>query len=105
MVAAFRERRDRIVSLLHDIPGVAIGLPDGAFYAFPDVRGLFGRELAGGVICHDDDELAAFLLEKAQIGVVPGSAFGAPGFIRLSYATSMQQIEEGMRRFAEAVGA
>jgi aspartate aminotransferase len=105
MVAAFRERRDRIVSLLHDIPGVAIGLPDGAFYAFPDVRGLLGRELAGGVICHDDDELAAFLLETAHIGVVPGSAFGAAGFIRLSYATSMQQIEEGMQRFAAAVGA
>jgi aspartate aminotransferase len=105
MVAAFRERRDRIVSLLHDIPGVAIGLPDGAFYAFPDVRGLLGRELAGGMICHDDDELAAFLLETAHIGVVPGSAFGAAGFIRLSYATSMQQIEEGMQRFAAAVGA
>jgi aspartate aminotransferase len=104
MVAAFRERRDRIVSLLSDIPGVKIAQPDGAFYAFPDVRGLLGRELPGGVICHDDDELAAFLLEKAHIGVVPGSAFGAPGFMRLSYATSMAQIEEGMRRFAVAVG-
>jgi aspartate aminotransferase len=105
MVSAFRERRDRIISLLHDIPGVAIALPDGAFYAFPDVRGLLGRPLAGGATCNDDDQLAAFLLEHAHIGVVPGSAFGAPGFLRLSYATGMAQIEEGMRRFAEAVGA
>jgi aspartate aminotransferase len=105
MVAAFKERRDRIVSLLHDIPGVQIALPDGAFYVFPDIRGLLGRPLADGSVCNDDDELAAFLLEKARIGVVPGSAFGAPGFLRLSYATSMAQIEEGMRRFAAAVGA
>ncbi len=105
MVAAFRDRRDRIVSLLHDIPGVQIALPHGAFYAFPDIRGLLGRPLAGGMICKDDDELAVFLLETARIGVVPGSAFGAPGFLRLSYATSMEQIEEGMQRFATAVGA
>jgi aspartate aminotransferase len=105
MRAAFEERRDRIVSLLHDIPGVQIALPDGAFYAFPDVRGLLGMPLANGTICQNDDELAAFLLESAHIGVVPGSAFGAPGFLRLSYATSMAQIEEGMRRFASAVGA
>jgi aspartate aminotransferase len=103
MVGAFRDRRDRIVSLLSDIPGVRIAQPDGAFYAFPEVRGLFGRPLAGGATVRDDDELAAFLLDRAHIGVVPGSAFGAPGFLRLSYATSMAQIEEGMRRFAEAV--
>jgi aspartate aminotransferase len=105
MVAAFRERRDRIVSLLHDIPGVQIALPDGAFYAFPDVRGLLGRPLSGGAVCGDDDQLAMFLLERARIGVVPGSAFGAPGFLRLSYACGLAQIEEGMRRFEQAVSS
>jgi aspartate aminotransferase len=103
MVAAFRQRRDTIVSLLRAIPGIEVALPDGAFYAFPDVRGLLNRELAGGQVCRTEEELAAYLLESAHIGVVPGSAFGAPGFIRLSYATSMAQIEEGMRRLRAAV--
>jgi aspartate aminotransferase len=103
MVAAFRQRRDTIVSLLRAIPGIEVALPDGAFYAFPDVRGLLNRELAGGQVCRTEEELAAYLLETAHIGVVPGSAFGAPGFIRLSYATSMAQIEEGMRRLRAAV--
>jgi aspartate aminotransferase len=105
MVAAFRERRDMIVELLRAIPGVAIDPPDGAFYVFPDVRGLLGRPLRGGHVCADDDALAAYLLGEAHIGVVPGSAFGAPGFLRLAYACSSEQIREGMRRFAGAVGA
>lgn len=104
MVAAFRERRDLIVNLLRQIPGVEVALPDGAFYAFPRVTGLLGRPLASGRVCTSDDELADELLEAAHIGVVPGSAFGAPGFLRLSYATGAEQIAEGMRRFAAAVG-
>jgi aspartate aminotransferase len=103
MVQAFKERRDRIVALLNAIDGVACNLPDGAFYVFPNVQGLLHRTFASGHSCADDDALAAYLLDAAHIGVVPGSAFGAPGFLRLSYATSMAQIEEGMRRFAEAV--
>lgn len=103
MVEAFRSRRGRIVELLRAIPGVSVALPDGAFYAFPNVQGLLGRPFANGQQVADDDALAAYLLDVAHIGVVPGSAFGAPGFLRLSYATSMPLIEEGMRRFAEAV--
>lgn len=104
MVAAFRERRDAIVELLSEIPGVSVLVPDGAFYVFPDITGLLHRPLGkAGTICANDDDLAAFLLDTAHIGVVPGSAFGMAGFIRLSYATSMAQIREGMRRFAEAV--
>ncbi len=103
MVAAFHERRNTIVAMLNAIPGVHTTTPDGAFYVFPDVRGLFGRLLVGGKRCANDDELAAFLLEQAHIGVVPGSAFGLPGFLRLSYATGMAQIEEGMRRFQAAI--
>jgi aspartate aminotransferase len=106
MLAAFRERRDLIVGLLQAIPGVEVELPDGAFYAFPRVAGLLGRPLGeAGRVCTDDEELASYLLEQAHIGVVPGSAFGAPGFLRLSYATGAEQIAEGMRRFAAAVGA
>jgi aspartate aminotransferase len=103
MVTAFRDRRDIIVAALRAIPGVEVNLPEGAFYVFPNVQGLLNRPLANGRVCADDDELAAYLLEAAHIGVVPGSAFGAPGFLRLSYATGTAQIEEGMRRFAEAV--
>jgi aspartate aminotransferase len=103
MVAAFRERRDITVQALRGIDGVEISVPDGAFYVFPDVTGLLNRPLANGQTCASDGELAAYLLEQAHIGVVPGSAFGAPGFLRLSYATSAEQIRAGMRRFAEAV--
>lgn len=103
MVKAFRERRDVIGELLSSIPGVSLNVPDGAFYVFPDIRGLLGKKLACGVTCQTDDELAAALLEHAHIGVVSGSAFGAPGFIRMSYATSMDQIREGMARFSKAV--
>ena len=103
MVKAFRERRDIIGELLTSIPGVSLSMPDGAFYVFPDIRGLLGKRLACGVTCNTDDELAAALLEHAHIGVVSGSAFGAPGFIRMSYATSAELIREGLARFAKAV--
>lgn len=103
MVSAFRERRDLIGELLTSIPGISLAMPDGAFYVFPDIRGLLGKKLACGVVCHTDDELAEALLEHAHIGVVAGSAFGAPGFIRMSYATSNALIREGMQRFAKAV--
>ncbi len=103
MVAAFRERRDLIGELLTSIPGVSLNMPDGAFYVFPDISGLLGKPLACGVTCHNDEEFAAAMLDHAHIGVVGGSAFGAPGFIRMSYATSNALIREGMARFAKAV--
>jgi aspartate aminotransferase len=105
MVAAFRERRNTIVELLRAIPGFEVDVPDGAFYVFPRISGLLGRPLAGGQICQSDDDLSAYLLERAHVGVVPGSAFGAPGFLRLSYACSLEQIREGIRRIRAAVGA
>jgi aspartate aminotransferase len=103
MVAAFRERRDLIVALLREVPGVEVDVPDGAFYVFPRITGLLGRPLASGRICASDDELADELLAAAHIGVVPGSAFGAPGFLRLSYATGADAIREGARRLAAAM--
>ncbi len=95
---AFKERRDYMVKELNSIPGVSCLLPKGAFYAFPNVKELMKR-----LGFESDFELADFLLEKARIAVVPGSAFGMNGYLRLSYATSMENIVEGLKRFKEAV--
>ena len=106
MVGVFRQRRDAIVSALRAINGVECSLPDGAFYVFPDVRGLFGRPLGtGGRIVHSSAELSTYLLDDALVVTVPGEAFGTPGFIRLSYALSMDQLQEGMVRVQEALKA
>lgn len=103
MVQAFRERRDLIIAALEQIPGVTCMVPEGAFYVFPNVTSLLNRPLKNGVVCATADDLANYLLDQAHIGVVPGEAFGAPGYLRLSYAQSNADITEGMRRFAEAV--
>jgi aspartate aminotransferase len=103
MAAQFAKRRDLIMEMLEEIPGVTCSKPDGAFYVFPNVEGLLNRPLANGTICTNADQLTDLLLDKAHIAVVGGSAFGAEGYIRLSYATSEADIEAGMRRFAEAV--
>ncbi|WP_456456260.1 pyridoxal phosphate-dependent aminotransferase [Thermovibrio sp.] len=95
---AFDERRRYMVEKLNEIEGVSCLMPKGAFYAFPNVK-----ELLNIGNFKDDWELAEFLLEEAKIAVVPGSAFGYPGYLRLSYATSMENIEEGLKRFKEAV--
>ncbi len=103
MVQAFRERRDVIVDALTSIPGVTCMVPDGAFYVFPNVSRLLNRPLRDGTTCTTSEELSNYLLDKAHIGVVFGEAFGAPGYMRLSYAQSKETILEGMRRFTEAV--
>ena len=95
---AFDERRRYMVEKLNEIPMVKCLLPKGAFYAFPNVKELI--EKSG---LKDDFQLADYLLEKAKIAVVPGSAFGMSGYLRLSYATSMENIAEGLKRFKEAV--
>jgi len=96
MRAAFHKRRDVLVEGLNSLPGVRCPLPGGAFYAFPDMSGW----LKGGL--KDADALAALLLEKYGLGVIPGTGFGAPSCVRLSYATSMDAIEQGLRRFQNA---
>jgi len=93
MLAEYARRRARIIGGVCELPGVGCSTPDGAFYIFPDVS----ARLAGG----DGIALARQLLEKSHIAVVPGEAFGAPGYIRISYATSMEHIEEGLRRFKQ----
>jgi aspartate aminotransferase len=96
MRRAFEERRNVIVARCNAIPGVRCAKPDGAFYVFPNISGLLSDRIP------DSDALAEHLLTEAHVGVVPGSGFGAPEYIRLSYATSMEQIERGLDRIAKA---
>jgi aspartate aminotransferase len=78
--------------------------PKGAFYAFPDVTAFLGRDTPSGRRIDDDLSLSEYLLDEARVAVVPGSAFFAPGFLRLSYATSQANIEKALARIATALG-
>jgi aspartate aminotransferase len=103
MRAAFNERRLAMVKLLRAIPRVQCREPRGAFYAFPDVSAYIGKKSPEGHILDDDVQLCDWLVEVGKVAVVPGSGFGAPGFVRLSYACSMQDIEVGVGRMARAL--
>jgi aspartate aminotransferase len=105
MRKAFDERRKRMVELLRAIPGVNCREPKGAFYAFPDVSAYVGKRTPEGSILDDDVQLCDWLVEVGKVAVVPGSGFGAPGFVRLSYACSMKNIEDGVGRLAKALGS
>ena len=96
--AEYSARRDVMVAGLNRMPGVTCRKPQGAFYVLPDVRQICAR--MGGAAT--DVEIATYLLEEGRVATVPGSAFGAPGYVRLSYATSMRDIEEGLGRMAAA---
>lgn len=99
----FERRRDYIVERLNRLPGVDCLLPAGAFYVFPSVTGLLGRELAGRRV-ETDADLCELLLEETGVSLVPGSAFGAPGHVRISYATSMENIVTGLDRIEALLG-
>jgi len=101
MVEEFRKRRNTIVEMLNDTPGITCMLPRGAFYVFPDVSALFGKSYRGTVISNSSD-FAAYLLDEANVAVVPGVDFGHDNHIRLSYATSLKNIEEGLKRIKNA---
>lgn len=102
MVDAFHKRRDLVISLINDIPGMNVNVPEGAFYVFPDVSEYFGKTLRGKHI-NDADDLAMYLLEEANVATVTGAAFGAPNCIRMSYATSNEQLIEAFKRIKEAL--
>ena len=97
---AFDRRRRLIVDELSKIDGVIVPVPLGAFYVYPDVTGLLGREW-GGRILNTSLELADFILEQAEVAVVPGEAFGPSGYLRLSYALGDEQLLEGIRRLQQ----
>ncbi|HET8959039.1 pyridoxal phosphate-dependent aminotransferase [Nocardioides sp.] len=97
MKAAFDRRRRTIVSMLGEIDGVVCPTPQGAFYAYPQVKGLLGKEYGGRVIDTSAD-LAEYILEQVEVAVVPGEAFGSPGYLRLSYALGDDDLVEGITR-------
>ncbi|MFM7188826.1 MAG: pyridoxal phosphate-dependent aminotransferase [Armatimonadota bacterium] len=103
--AAFMARRDVIVAGLNAIPGFKCRMPQGAFYVFPNISGLYGKKTPGGKELTSGDDVADYLLESKGVAVVPGSGFGTPDFVRFSYATNMDAINEGVRRIREAVDA
>ena len=99
--AEYAARRDAMVDGLNRMPGVTCRRPQGAFYVLPCVQEICARMGSGTT----DVEVSTYLLEKGRVATVPGTAFGAPGYIRLSYATSMRNVEEGLKRVAEAFAA
>ncbi|MEK6726426.1 MAG: pyridoxal phosphate-dependent aminotransferase [Deltaproteobacteria bacterium] len=103
MVKEFDKRRVYMVERLNKIKGMTCLRPNGAFYAFPNVTGLLGKSFNGKLI-ETSSEMATLLLDEVKVALVPGSAFGAEGFLRLSYATSMEKIKEGIDRVEKAVG-
>ncbi len=103
MQQAFRERRDLMLKLLADIPGMKLNHPDGAFYIFPDISFYFGKSDGKTVIANAND-LCMYLLNKVYVALVPGDAFGDPNCIRFSYATSTDKLTEAVRRIRQALG-
>ncbi len=103
MRLAFLRRRNLLVGLLREIPGLEVNEPEGAFYLFPRCAGFFGKAFGGKVI-KDASDLALFLLEEGHVATVSGDGFGAPGYLRLSYATSDENLVEAARRMKEALG-
>jgi aspartate aminotransferase len=102
MVEAFAQRRDYIVAALGGMAGISCFNPEGAFYVFPDVSALYGKTYGGSVIT-GSASFAEYLLDGANVAVVPGVAFGSDAHIRLSYATSMENIREGISRIGNAL--
>jgi aspartate/methionine/tyrosine aminotransferase len=94
-----------MVRTLRAMPGVTCVEPQGAFYAFPDIAAFLGQRTPAGQVITDDVALCQYLIEEGRIALVPGSAFFAPGFVRLSYATSQANIERGLARMALALSA
>jgi aspartate aminotransferase len=101
MRQAFEQRRDLMLARMEKLPGVRCVKPQGAFYVFPNWSAYVGRR-AGDRVIESCVDLATYFLEEAQVALVPGVGFEAPGYLRFSYATSRQRIEEGMQRIAEA---
>ncbi len=102
MLEKFRERRDLVLELMKDIPGMITNTPEGAFYVFPNVKAYFGKT-DGETVVKDAPDLCMYLLNKAQVALVPGDAFGDPECIRFSYATSNDLLVEAVARMKKAL--
>ena len=97
MREAFRERRDIVISMLEEIPGIKTNMPDGAFYIFPDITAFFGKS-DGRITINNADDFCDYVMANAHVGLVSGTAFGDPNCFRLSYAASEEQLREAVRR-------
>ncbi|TVQ85870.1 MAG: pyridoxal phosphate-dependent aminotransferase [Bacteroidetes bacterium] len=102
MLDKFRERRDLVLELMKDIPGMKTNIPQGAFYIFPDISSYFGKR-NGEHIINDANDFCMYLLNNAFVALVPGDAFGAPNCIRFSYATSNELLIEAVKRIKSAL--
>lgn len=104
MRKAFQRRRDLVVRLAREIPGLKVNEPQGAFYLLPEVSAFIGLSTPAGKKIENSSDLAMYLLEEALVATVDGNAFAAPGYIRLSYATSDENLVEAFRRISDALG-
>jgi aspartate aminotransferase len=102
MVKEFANRRQKVMELIKEIPGIKCTAPDGAFYIFPDVSYFFGKSAADNKINNASD-LSLYLLNHAHVSSVMGDAFGEPACVRFSFANSMKNIEEGWKRIKKAL--
>lgn len=102
MCRAFERRKNLIVSLAREIPGLEVNDPEGAFYLFPKCSSYFGKK-DGDTVIKDSNDMALYLLDKGHVATVSGDAFGAPGYFRMSYATDEDSIRKAMKRIAEAL--
>lgn len=98
----FEKRRNKVVAWLNDAPGITCNLPQGAFYAFPSIKGLIGKKTPQGKIINNCSEFTEYLLEEGLVAVVQGSAFGADGYFRVSYATSDDILQKACQRIHDA---
>ena len=105
MVEAFKMRRSKVMELLSAIPGIQCSEPPGAFYVFPVVKSYFGKKDPDGDTIHNADELCMYFLNKAHVSTVTGKAFGEPDCIRISFANSIENIEKGFKKIADALAA
>lgn len=103
MAEAYFRRRELVMGLLKEIPGIKTHVPEGAFYFFPDVTAFFGKSASGHTV-KDADDLCLYLLDVAHVSLVTGAAFGAPSCIRLSYAASDEELVEALKRMKKALG-
>jgi aspartate aminotransferase len=100
---SFKKRRDYIASELNKIPGISCVVPEGAFYVFPSCKGVFGKKTPAGKVIENSSDFATYLLEEVHVALVQGSAFGAEGYFRISYATSDENLKKSIERITAAV--
>ena len=103
MKAIYSERRARMLALLGDIPGLRCTPPQGAFYVFANVAGLLGKRTPQGDIIDSDGDLVSYLLEHAGVALVGGAAYGMSPYVRLSFASGLDVIDEGCKRLKQAI--